>query len=88
MKCRGSVRGRAGAGMGSGPGVERVITHYLLKWVRYLGYMIVGVNGRLSRNENGDPTADYTLAACDEELGGVYFYIAKDGMHIQPTPKM
>ena len=26
MKCRGSVRGRADAGMGSGPGVERVIT--------------------------------------------------------------
>ena len=26
MKRRGSVRGRAGAGMGSGPGVERVIT--------------------------------------------------------------
>ena len=62
--------------------------HYPLKWVRYLGYMIVGVKGRLSRKENGDPTADDTLAACDEELGGVYFYIAKGGMHIQPTPNM
>ena len=27
MKRRGSVRGRADAGTGSGPGVERVITH-------------------------------------------------------------
>ena len=62
--------------------------HYLFKWVRYLGYTIVGVKGQLSRNENSDPTTDYTLAACDEELGGVYFYIAKGGMHIQPTPNM
>ena len=62
--------------------------HYPLKWVRYLIYTIVGVNGQLSRNEKGVSTTDYTLAACDEELGGVYFYIAKGGMHIQPTPNM
>jgi hypothetical protein len=62
--------------------------HYPLKWVRYLGYTIVGVKGRLSRKKKGGPTADYTLAACDEELGGVYFYIAKGGMHIQRTPNM
>ena len=60
-----------------------------LKWVRYLGYTIIGVRGELSRHRNGHPTANYdTAATCFQQLGGFFFYIA-DGMHtMQPTPNM
>ena len=66
-----------------------------LKWVRYLGFTIVGVSGHLSRKANGGPIQSYT-GATSRHLGGQYFYIADgqnirpqcDGTHIHPTPNM
>ena len=66
-----------------------------LKWVRYLGFTIVGVSGDLSREANGGPIQSYT-GATSRQLRGQYFYIADgqnirpqcDGTHIHPTPNV